>query len=206
MSAAFGSAFLTDSTVSDNSSGGSGGGINFAGYTSYRGYSVVNDVLSLTNSTVSGNSSSNNRSRGNGGGIRATDSTILLVNSTLSGNVNSFGSGGGIGATDTTVLLTNSTVTNNSASEVGGGIQLSLNAGRNDSEGLTLHNSIVAGNTDDGTAPDIEGVNNVLNDLVVEHSLVGVTTGSGITAATGSGNILNQSVLLDSLANNGGRR
>ena len=188
ISAAFGNASLTDSTVSGNSSGGSGGGIYFRGF--FDG--ALNDVLSLTNSTVSGNSSGN-RSGGNGGGISSANATILLVNSTLSGNVNSSGPGGGITGFGTKVSLINSTVTNNSASSVGGGIRLFLPVGRNDSEGLTLHNSIVAGNTDDGTAPDIEGVDNVVDDLVVEHSLIGDTTGSNITAATGSGNILNQS-------------
>ena len=177
---------LTDSTVSENYSNRGGGGIR-----------TFSGDVSLTNSTVSGNSGTN----GNGGGIYTTSSNVSLTNSTVSGN-SSDGDGAGLWTFDSTVLLVNSTVTGNSASGVGGG--LSLRATNAINERLTLHNSIVAGNTDNGTAPDVEAVDDVTNDLIVEHSLIGDTTGSGITATTGPGNILNQSASLGPLADNGG--
>ena len=92
----------------------------------------------------------------------------------------------GIYTDDSTVSLVNSTVTGNFASEVGGGISLRADD-FNDDERLTLHNSIVAGNTDDGTAPDVLAVGDVNNDLIVENSLIGDTTGSGIDDVDGRG-------------------
>ena len=160
------------------SSEGNGGGI----------YAAYGDV-SLVNSTVSGNQTS-----GLGGGVAAGAGAVSSFNSTVSGNI-SGGAGGGILSNDSTVLLVNTTVTGNSASGVGGGIV---------GAGLTLYNSIVAGNTDDGTAPDVDVFGELVNSLVVEHSLIGDTTGSEITAATGTGNILNQSALLGPLSDNGG--
>ena len=68
---------------------------------------------------------------------------------------------------------------------------------------LTVINSIIAGNTDDGTAPDLL-VDDAVTELVAEHSLIGDTTGSLITASTGTGNILDQPALLGPLADNGG--
>ena len=62
----------------------------------------------------------------------------------------------------------------------------------------------MASNTDDGTAPDLLAPRDFPDDLIVEHSLIGDTTGSGITATPGSGNIVNQSALLGPLADNGG--
>ncbi|MDB4766281.1 hypothetical protein OAG71_01190 [bacterium] len=203
---------LTNSTVSGNSSGRSGGGINGGSY-----YTV-----SLTNSTVSGNSSSedgggidaalisltnstvsDNSGGGDGGGIHATSAS--LTNSTVSSN-SSGGDGGGVftrrGGGSGELLITNSTVTDNSASGTGGGI--AFNIDDRFVRSLTLNNSIVAGNTDDGTAPDVVAVGDVMNDLTVQYSLIGDTTGSGITVSTGTGNILNQLPLLGPLADNGG--
>ena len=182
-----GNVSLTNSTVSGNSTSGFyawGGGI----------FTDTGDV-SLTDSTVSGNRTSG--SNYDGGGIFTFGGDVSLTNSTVSGN-STPGDGGGISAVPS-VLLVNSTVTGNSANGEGGGIHFfSGNAS------LTIHNSIVAGNTDNGTAPDVSGVNVGMNDLVVEHSLIGDTTGSGITATTGTGNVLNQSPMLAPLADNGG--
>ena len=183
-----GNLFLTNSMVSGNSTQGSsaaGGGI----------FSAIGDVA-FTASTVSGNSAGDN-----GGGIFTGTGDLSFINSTVSGNI-SGGDGGGIGSDDSTVSLVNSTVTGNSASNVGGG--LALNADAPNVEGLTLHNSIVAGNTDNGDAPDLSTPSDLISNLIVEHSLIGDTTGSGITSTTGVGNILNQSASLGPLADNGG--
>jgi hypothetical protein len=92
--------------------------------------------LTITNSTLSGNSASN---FGNGGGIRNNGASLTLTNSTLSGN-NAGNDGGGIYNAGGSTTLTNGTVSNNGASEAGGGIR---NAGGT----TTPTNSIVADNT-----------------------------------------------------------
>ena len=184
-----GNVSLTYSTVSDNSGLGNGGGI----YTN----SSSSSSVSLANSTVSGNTSN-----GSGGGISSrssSSSSVSLVNSTVSSNTSNF-SGGGIHSLFSNVSLTNSTVTGNSASVAGGGIRLNTNSNL-----VLLQNSIVTGNETDGTAPDLSTVGSVTNNLIVENSLIGDTTGSGITFTTGTGNILNRPPLLGPLADNGGR-
>ncbi|MBX7234578.1 MAG: cadherin domain-containing protein [Caldilineales bacterium] len=78
------------------------------------GIFVTAGLLTLTNSTLSGNSAVV------GGGIFARDATVAVSNSTLSGN--SAGFGGGIYAESATVTVSNSTLSGNSASLGGGGI------------------------------------------------------------------------------------
>ena len=214
---------LIRSTVSDNSTDGmfSGGG----------GISVEDGQLSITSSTVTGNSTLGSASAGgaiftrSGASVLITDSSIsenhvagessnggglgvqgplTLINSTISGNsiTNFFGGdGGGINAVDSEdILIVNSTITANSTRGVGGGLFL-----RNDPvNGPTILNSIIAGNTDLGIAPDLSSPGDVNNSLVLEHSLIGETAGSGITVSTGTGNILNRPALLGPLADNGG--
>src|SRR6266581_3394324 len=72
--------------------------------------------LTLTNSTVSGNSATE------GGGIYNVG-TLSLTNSTVSGN--SAASGGGISSRSGTLSLTNSTISGNSAVIEGGGMSIS---------------------------------------------------------------------------------
>ena len=65
---------------------------------------------------------------------------------------------------------------------------------------VTINNSIIAGNTASGIAPDVLAVGDMANNLIVENSLIGNATGSGITSMTGTGNILNQAALLGPLS------
>ena len=196
----YGNLSLNNSTVSENSTAGyrsEGGGIK----------TFADSDISLINSTVSGNSTAGETALG--GGLFAVFGSVSLINSTVSGNSTFDGvysNGGGIFSFYASVLVTNSTITGNSSARVGGGIGFgNLNTDNGvDNQRLTLVNSIVAGNTDNGTAPDLLAPRDFPNDLIVEHSLIGDTTGSGITATTGSGNILNQSALLGPLADNGG--
>ena len=60
----------------------------------------------------------------------------------------------------------------------------------------------MAGNIDNGTAPDFLTTGN--DTVTINHSLIGDTTGSGIATTTGTGNILDQPALLGPLADNGG--
>ena len=209
-----GNVLLINSTVSNNQSGNSdafrlgGGGIYSAGQdvslvsSTVTGNSAANDgggiyafrgSLTLTGSTVDGN-----RSGGNGGGLGTRQTIVTLTNSTVSGNV-SDGSGGGSWSEDSRMTIVNTTLTANTAAIAGGGIYRGFPSYIN--RNLTLYNSILAGNRDDRTAPDLLLIG---DDLIVGHSLIGNTIGSGVTSATGTGNILNQSALLGPLADNGG--
>ena len=67
---------------------------------------------------------------------------------------------------------------------------------------LTLLNTIVAGNTDNSTTPDLQ--TDPDSDLIASFTLIGDTTGSGFDATTGVGNLLNVDPLLGPLADNGG--
>ena len=88
-------------------------------------------MLTLTNTVVSGNSTS-----GEGGGIHNDEGVLTIVGTTISRNF--AGNGGGIMNIDGAVSITNSTVSGNFAG-VGGGIQ---NAGS-----MTIINSTIAGNS-----------------------------------------------------------
>jgi len=152
--------------------------------------------LTIDQSTVSGNSATGNNSTG--GGIWTYSGAVTLTNSTVSGN-SSFDNGGGIWTRSGAVTLTSSTVTENSTVGAGGGVYV-LNT--NSSPAFIIENSIIAGNTDDGTGPDLRP--DSTSTLTVNYSLIGNTTGSGITAGTGTGNFLDQPALLGPLADNGG--
>jgi hypothetical protein len=100
---------ITHSTVSGNSALGD----SASGYGN--GGGVFGGTLTITDSTLRGNSAS-----GNGGGIYLFSASI--TNSTLHGNV-AVHNGGGIFVTISTLMLTSSTVNGNMASQ-GGGISI----------------------------------------------------------------------------------
>jgi len=100
-------------------------------FTGYGGGIYNNGVLTLTNSRVSGNTT-----WGSGGGIDNWG-VVTLTNSTVSGNTAYYG--GGLWS-DGTLTLTNSTVSGNTAEGFSGGIE-------SQSGTLTLTNSTVSGNT-----------------------------------------------------------
>ena len=106
---------VTDSAISDNTSGNSGGGISAQG------------LITLTRSTVSGNTSGNN-----GGALRAYGGAAI-IDSTVSGNTASSDGGAVSGGP---VSLVYATVTDNTGA---GGGNLELDDG-----GLTSFGSVVA--------------------------------------------------------------
>ena len=70
---------------------------------------------------------------------------------------------------------------------------------------LSISGSIIAGNTAAGGSPDLRpDPDSVAMANSVSYSLIGDTSGSGITGATGTGNLLNVNPLLGPLADNGG--
>ena len=195
---------VTNCTLSNNSTNGNaGGGI----------YNSSTGTLSLSNSTLYGNSSAsfgggifnagaltvtNSTFSGNeavtGGGIQNDGGTLTVINSTFYENVTS-GSGGGICVENGTATVTNCTISGNSGG-AGGGID--IQAGTN-----YLGNSIVAGNTS-GLGPDIYGAVNSQG-----HNLIGNGTGaSGITNGSNGDQVGASASLINAnlgpLANNGG--
>ncbi|MCA9054042.1 MAG: right-handed parallel beta-helix repeat-containing protein, partial [Planctomycetaceae bacterium] len=114
---------ITDSTFSGNSTAGDdahGGAIG-----------VSSIALSITNSTLSGNTSS-----GFGGGLYSDDD-LTVIGSTIAGN--NADRGGGIAVTGGTVVISNSTISGNTADDIGGGIYL-------DGDDVAITNSTISGN------------------------------------------------------------
>ena len=185
----------------------------------------VGPFMTITDSTISGNTSnSDNNTTGNGGGLLITGTgPVIITGSTISGNTavgtGSVGVGGGMNVS-TALTLTNCTISGNMA-RTGAGVYASgggtvpktidsstivnnaaVGAGggfvRAGTNVVNLHNSIFANNTDDGTAPDISGA-------VVSQgfNLIEITTGSTITGNTAT-NITGQDPNLGPLQDNGG--
>ena len=98
------------------------------------------------------------------------------------------GGGGGIYNNSGTLTLTNSTVSGNSSSCAGGGIY--------NSDTVNFKNTIIAGNSTGGSAPDCLGTVTSQG-----YNLVQDTSGCTITGDT-TGNITGQDPLLDPLALN----
>ncbi len=201
------SVFLTDTTISDNSAF-RGGGVSAVGstVTSLRsrilenladaegrvaggGVEVELSTLTLTKSTISGNSStrlgggiyvyrgsvslseatiSDNKAV-RGGGIYTRSSVVNLNNGTLSGNSASENGGGIYAIQSSTVTLSNSTMSENSASTYGG---VTYGGGiYSYSSTLNLRNSIIANSlsgvdcVDGSSTPLVSAnANNIIED------------------------------------------
>ena len=134
----FGKLALNNLTVAD------GGGLRGNGIYNFSG------TVTLSNSTISGNSATS----GAGGGIHNIGGTLTVSNSTLSGNSandgadGAFSKGGGIYTAHGTVTVSNSTLSGNSAASVGGGIY-----SEGDGQGtgkLEVSNSTFSGNSNNG--------------------------------------------------------
>ncbi len=174
-------------------------------------------TLTVTNSTLSGNSGTYGIRAtipGLGGGIFNGGGTLTVTNSTLSGN--SATDGGGIFNGGGTLTVTDSTLAGNSASASAGGIY-------NDGGTLTVTDSTLAGNSASyfgggvvtyepvavttlgdtiiatntaPTGPDVYGPVTSLG-----YNLIGNSTGGSSFAAT---DLVNVNPLLGPLQNNGG--
>ncbi len=184
---------VNSSSIRDNSgSSSSGGGI--ANRTVSSGASVV----TVNNSTVSGNSASDGGGLYNQCGISA-NATLNIVNSTISGN--NATSGGGIkndavGAVATT-NVSNSTIAYNTATSNSGGIRSSASPG---TAVLTLNSTIVSNNTISGNPNDFQA--GFIDSVTGSYNLV--KANNGVTFSSGTNNLLGVDPLLALLANNGG--
>jgi CSLREA domain-containing protein len=144
-------------------------------------------TLTVTNSTVSGNSAAY------GGGIYNNTGILTLISSTVSGNNAIFT--GGIRNFFGTVTLTNSTVSGNNAEDDGGGIS---NAGT-----LTLINSAVSGNSAAYGGGIFNGGTLMLTNSTVSGNNAGVGGGGGIDN-DGTLTLTNSTVSGNSAARSGG--
>jgi CSLREA domain-containing protein len=184
--------------VIDNSTIGEGGGILlFNGDMTIRSSTIARNSAQTgggianrdgSTMTIRGTAIFNNSATRSGGGIAnqalrfgRQPVDLTLLNSTISGN--SAPAGGGIfnrnfvDEAEAAVRLTNSTVANNSATQEGGGIDLSVG-------GLELINSLVARNSAP-TGPDVrrgpEGTT-----VIARFNLIGNGSGSGISNTNGN--------------------
>jgi len=178
---------IEDSTISGNQAGGDGGGIYF--------YDPDHDIL-ITRSTISGNTAV-----GKGGGIYlySMDSgTFTIENSTITGNQAAVGGGVYLYDVDNPFIIRNSTIANNTATSGGGGLDVYNLYNAN----LSIYNTILAGNTTNGTPDDLLIQQGTLG--TVNNNLIQDTASTTLDGSTASGNILGQDPLLGTLGNHGG--
>jgi hypothetical protein len=163
-----GTVSLSGLTIANGSIVGDGGGICNAGN------------LTVSNSTLAGNSALD------GGGIFTTGH-LTLTNSTLSGNFAAI-NGGGIDHLGGTVVVTNCALSDNTATSVGGGIR---NAGAT----LAVTNSTLTGNKADvGGGIDNEGSATVTSSTLSGNYATGAgffVGGGGIDNSSGTLTVTN---------------
>jgi CSLREA domain-containing protein len=198
----YGSLDVVNSTISGNSTTGTG----------YGGGGIDATRLLVSHSTISGNFTQG--ANADGGGILA-GSRVELIDSTVSGNhtQGANATGGGIACDGVDfygpslgVIAENSTIANNytrDPSAAAGGVA--------SKSSVTLTSSIVAGNHDNGSNPDLKPGS---GSLTVTNSLVGDNTGTGLTATgpttpDSNGNLIGSAggrvnPQLGQLADNGG--
>ena len=195
-----GTTTITNSTISGNVAQGSVTEPSYGG-----GVYSFDGTVDISGSTISGNSATTLA-----GGIGLVAGTLNVRNSTISGNA-SAGGGGGISIDDTTTTIENSTITGNTAVGSGGGVY--VYADDFPGESLTITDSIIAGNTDDGTAPDFVSPADEVGDLTITNSLVGDSSSTSLAesqTADAQGNLIGGEgtnlidPLLGPLADNGG--
>lgn len=193
---------VNQSTFSENSTAGidaDGGAI---------ATSTINGGVMVSQSTFSANSTT---AAGGASGGAIYGMIVTVSQSTLSGNftTGTDADGGAIYGLESELMVSQSTLTGNHANLSAGGA-IATSSGMVD---FTIQNSIVAGNTDDGTALDVRKP--LSSTLTVSNSLIGRNNGTGL-AATGvtpgaNGNLIGGATdgtkinpLLAPLANNGG--
>ncbi|HEY2250126.1 MAG TPA: choice-of-anchor Q domain-containing protein, partial [Planctomycetaceae bacterium] len=164
---------VTNSTLSGNST---------AGLHAYGGAIASYGALNLTYSTLWGNSTTGNATTGtaaSGGAIRC-NGPLTVTNSTLYQNttagVNAYG--GAIAAIGVTTVTNSTIVQNHATAGKAGGIYHDLVNGT----AITLRNTILAQNTDTGTAPD-SNMSPVTGPVTVQYSLIGDNTGTSLAPA-----------------------
>jgi uncharacterized repeat protein (TIGR01451 family) len=187
---------INNSTISGNFAASGGGIVNYGSFTevtvtgsaisrnsaNYRdvagggGAIYNNGMLTITDSTISGNIAHNS-----GGGIY-DGGALTIAASTISGNTATFGGGGGIYNQFSVVTVTNSTIAGNTA-EFGGGI--TDQGGGYGTGKLTLDYSTITGNSASGGGGGIFEYFSPSETL--SDSIVAANAGGNCLAAFGSG-------------------
>ena len=160
-----GDLWITDSWINSNLTAGAtagGGGI----------WSQAS--VAIRSSTVSGNSTEGIDARG--AGIQLQGGRLEMVNATVSGNDTLDADGAGFMVPEPTLpsrtrrsSTTSPAMSNWSAMPAGG------------SAILTIRNSVIAQNTDNGTSPDFTGTGILLQSDAVTYSLIGDNAGTTLT-------------------------
>ena len=178
---------ITDSVISDNT----GIGVESFGQ------------LTVSGSTISGNS--NQSSQSEGGGLSIGYGNTTVVNSTISGNTSAMEGGGIFAGGTVNVELTSVTITGNSANGGGqtqhGGGGLASRPSVSQGGRVLLRNTLIAGNFTASLGPDVIGRVTSLG-----FNLIGQTDDSlGWTATDVTGNFFAPlDPLLGPLQDNGG--
>jgi hypothetical protein len=222
--------FVTDSTITSNTSVNQGAGIwldaiqvgtvfqsanltvtgtFISNNTAVAANNAGGGIGNAGNGTVTLNSStlSSNYSGGVGGGFgdQNAQGTLIVLNSTLVHNV-AIGNGGGIAAAGPSTTLNDTTITANASQAQGGGLNVA-------SAAFTLNNTIVAGNfvnnnggmNFQGTAPDVFAAVTLGSGNFIgsgDANLTGITNGTNGNQIGTTTAPLNP--LLGPLQNNGG--
>jgi hypothetical protein len=141
-----GTLIIDSSTIANNAATNVAGGDGPAAFGAGGGIDNAGGILTLKNSTVSGNTSQSINAIGGGGISNIRSGTVTLLDSTISGNstyANQPGGtlvnapGGGLLSTGP-LTITNSTISGNTGS-LGGGLYIT--------DGVTLSNSTISANT-----------------------------------------------------------
>jgi hypothetical protein len=173
-----------------------GGDVSGAGVASNGGAIRSLENLTVTDSTISGNSSSGNLTSGatfSGGGIYARGD-LTITASTISGN-SAGGDGGGIRAAGASLLITNSTLSGNSAGVDGGAIS---NYGFGPDRTVVVINSTLSGNSaggqtfSDGGAIWMGGGSLTVTDSLISNN--SAPSGGGIRISDGSLTIVGSTI------------
>jgi Bacterial Ig-like domain (group 3)/MBG domain (YGX type)/Domain of unknown function (DUF4214)/Right handed beta helix region len=213
-----GSATLTNSAVTGNTSSGangSGGGVmshgnlmmvgsSATGNTAALGGGIYNTsgTATLTNCTISGNFSN----KGGAGLYNGSNGTATLTGSTISGNTIIAGGvvsgGGGIyNSGNSTLTLTNCTISGNSSLTIGGGV-LNANYGV-----AVLTNTTLSGNTattNGGGLYNGHHASATLTNCTISGNTANSDGGGMYNATGGSATLINCTISGNSSANNGG--
>jgi CSLREA domain-containing protein len=199
---------ISNTTISNNSAGLSGGGI----YSS--GIAAEESSMAIDHTTISGNHAG---SSAYGGGLEIANTvngTFRVVDSTLSGNTAAGGAGAAIFTPSAStqvgpngsISFDNSTVASNTATNNGGGVYLAAygpsGGPYTTSAAIDMNSTIAGGNTASGSANDLDLSDaSTTGGFDLAFSLV---QGPGDGVDSQSSSILNQSPQLAGLTNNGG--
>jgi hypothetical protein len=155
-------------------------------------------TLSVTSSTISGNSATGQR--GDGGGIYTRAGSVSVTSSTISGNsaTGQRGDGGGIYTFSGSVSVTSSAISGNSASDDGGGISTEFGS-------VSVTSSTISGNSagDDGG-----GIFTYSGSVSVTSSTISGNSagdeGGGIFTYSGSVSVTSSTISGNSAGDDGG--